>query len=230
MLLQKIKGITAVLTISVLFALFAFNLEQRFQAQNVSAKEFSYIIDAGHGIPDGGTSGKDGTTEQELNLAIALKVSEMLKNKSISHVLTRKDENSIYSEGTSIHAKKVSDIRERVAIAGKSPESPLISIHMNSYPDPDVQGIQVFYTNGNERAKKIADALQSAINAELQPNNTKVVKTISKNIYLFSHVENPSVLIECGFLSNPQDLAQLKTSEYQEKISTVIAEVLATHQ
>ena len=230
MLFQKIKGITAVLTISVLFALVAFNLEQRFETQNVAAKEYTYILDAGHGIPDGGTSGKDGTTEQELNLTIVLKVSELLKSKNISHILTRKDENSIYSEGTSIHAKKVSDIRERVAVAGKSPDSPLISIHMNSYPDPNVRGIQVFYTNGNERAKKIAEAMQSALNAQLQPNNTKVAKTISKNIYLFSHVENPSVLIECGFLSNSQDLAQLKSAEYQEEISAVIADVLATNQ
>lgn len=227
MLLNKIKGISAVFAISVLFALVAFNLQYRFQLKEASADETRYILDAGHGLPDGGTSGADGTTEQELNLAVTLKVSDALKSYSVPHILTRSDENSIFTEGETIHAKKVSDIRNRIAIAKENPAIPLISIHMNSYPDPSVRGIQVFYTADAPSAKALAEQLQLKFNSELQPENTKTVKTISKNIYLFSHIDNPSVLIECGFLSNSEELGKLKTAEYQEKLSALIAEVLA---
>ena len=228
MLLNKIKGITAVFSISILFTLVAFNLHYQYQPKSTSGDEIHYILDAGHGIPDGGTSGADGTAEQELNLAVTLKISDFLNEYQIPHILTRSDENSIYTEGKTIHAKKVSDIRNRIAIADKNPHIPLISIHMNSYPDSSVRGIQVFYSANDSRAKELAEDLQLAFNTELQPENTKTIKTISQNIYLFSHVENPSVLIECGFLSNSQDLAALKTPEYQEQVSKIIAEVLAT--
>ncbi len=230
MLLHKIKGITAVFMISLLFTLVAFNLRYQLQLQDTSAKQVQYILDAGHGIPDGGTSGVDGTTEQELNLAIALKVSDALKDRDIPHLMTRSDENSIYREGNTIHDKKVSDIRHRIEIAGEVPSAPLISIHMNSYPDPLVHGIQVFYKASDARSKQIAEALQLSFNTELQPDNTKTVKTISKNIYLFSHVENPAVLIECGFLSNKEDLKALQDSGYQEKLSQIIAMVLSASE
>lgn len=228
MLLNKIKGITAVFAISILFSLAAFNL--RYQYHLTSTDEIQYILDAGHGIPDGGAIGADGTTEQELNLALTLKISDKLNKKMISHVLTRSDENSIFTEGETIHAKKVSDIRNRIAVADETPEIPLISIHMNSYPDSTVEGIQVFYSADNEEAKKIAESLQLAFNTKIQPENTKTVKTISKNIYLFSHVRNPAILIECGFVSNSRELAALKTEEYQEKLSDVIAEVLVMQE
>ncbi len=227
MFLNKIKGISAVFAISIIFALAAFNLQYRVQLKETAVEEVQFILDAGHGIPDGGTSGSDGTTEQELNLAVTLKLSDALKSYSISHVLTRSDENSIYSEGETIHAKKVSDVRNRIAIAKENPAVPLISIHMNSYPDSSVHGIQVFYSDQDSRAKVLAEQLQLAFNTELQPENTKTLKTISKNIYLFSHIENPSVLIECGFLSNSEELERLKTAEYQEKLSALIANVLA---
>ena len=226
MLLRKIKGITAVFTICILFALVAAQLPHDFLSLNTSTKNIQYIIDAGHGIPDGGTVGADGTTEQELNLAIALKLSKELEKHMVNHILTRSDENSIFTEGETIHAKKVSDVRERIAIASKTPVTPVVSIHMNSYPSQSVRGIQVFYSEGNTEAKKLAEALQNAFNAQIQPDNTKTLKTISKNIYLFSHISNPSVLIECGFLTNPQELQKLKTEEYQETLAKLMAEVL----
>jgi len=228
-LLNKIKGVTSVFMISLLFALVAFNLQNQLQMK-ASSNELRYILDAGHGIPDGGTSGSDGTTEQELNLSITKKISNFLTEQNVSHLLTRTNENSIYTEGNTIHAKKVSDIRQRIAIADKTPAVPLISIHMNSYPDPSVHGIQVFYSENDPKAKGIAQALQLELNTQLQPQNTKNIKSISKNIYLFSHISNPSVLIECGFLSNSVDLSNLRSEDYQTKLSKIIAEVLAIQE
>ena len=230
MLLNKIKGITSVFIISFIFALIAFQIKEPMKDQITSSAETRYIIDAGHGVPDGGTVGKDGTTEQELNLAIALKVSSHLSQMGIGHQMTRTDENSIFTEGDTIHTKKVSDIRRRIAIAEENPKATLISIHMNSYPDKSVRGIQVFYSASDDVAKDLAQKIQDEFNQQLQPQNTKVIKTIPKNIYLFSHIENPSVLIECGFLSNDQELEHLKNEEYQNQITQIIADTLKNHQ
>ncbi len=226
MLLNKLKGIVAVFSICLVFTAVASKLPYFNMFQNTGNQQIQYIIDAGHGIPDGGAVGVDGTTEQELNLAISLKLAELLKNNKVSFKQTRLDENSIYTEGETIHAKKVSDVRQRIAIANKVPDIPFVSIHMNTYPNSNVHGIQVFYGDGNENARNIAQSLQQAFNQQIQPDNAKVIKPISKNIYLFSHIQNPSILIECGFISNGEELNKLKSEEYQENLARIIASVL----
>ena len=225
MLFRKIKGITIVFSICTVFALVATQI-QYFSTEHVSGKNISYIIDPGHGIPDGGAVGTDGTTEQELNLSIALKLSKCLKKAGISNLLTRSDENSIFKEGETIHQKKVSDIKQRIKIADTYSGTPLISIHMNTFPDQSVQGVQVFYSSNNERSMDLAQKIQKALNEKFQPNKPRVTKPIPSNIYLFSHIKNPSVIIECGFISNDNDLNLLKDQRYQENLADVIAAVL----
>ena len=225
MLCKKIKGITAVFTICALFTAVAMNVSHLF-VLGTSSAGVRYILDAGHGLPDGGAVGVDGAAGREMNLALIKKLSALLEQSSIAHILTRSDESSIYTEGNTIHAKKVSDIKQRITIANDNAEIPIISIHMNSFPDSTVHGIQVFYNEGNVQAKQIADALQAEFNTVIQPNNIKAVKTISKNVYLFSNISNPSILIECGFVSNREELNKLKTEEYQAEIANVIGKVL----
>ena len=100
---------------------------------------------------------------------------------------------------------------------------------MNSYPSNSVHGIQVFYSEGNTQAKELADLLQASFNNTVQPQNTKATKPISKNVYLFSHIENPSILIECGFVSNSEELNQLKSENYQQQLAKLIADVLGSY-
>ncbi len=226
MLLNKLKGIVAVFSICLVFTAVASKLPYFNMFQNTSNKQIQYIIDAGHGIPDGGAVGVDGTTEQELNLSISLKVGEILKKNKVSFKQTRLDNNSIFTEGETIHAKKVSDVRQRITIANEATDVPFVSIHMNTYPNSNVHGIQIFYGDGDEKARTIAQSLQEAFNQQIQPDNAKVIKPISKNIYLFSHIQNPSILIECGFISNGEELKKLKDEEYQNKLAEIIASVL----
>ncbi len=226
MLFRKIKGVTIVFSICAVFALVAAQI-QYFSSDHVSTKNVSYIIDAGHGIPDGGAVGKDGTTEQELNLSIALKLSKRLEKMGISNVLTRSDENSIFQEGETIHEKKVSDIKQRIKIANDYGSVPLISIHMNTFPDQSVKGIQVFYSSKNEQSMDLAQKMQTALNENFQPKKPRVIKPIPNNIYLFSHIDNPSIIIECGFISNDDELKLLKDNRYQENLADTIAAVLA---
>ena len=228
MLLRKIKGIISVFSVCLVFTLVAGYSTQWGLYQSTDGKEIDFIIDAGHGMPDGGAVAADGTTEQQLNLAIAQKLHAALNKNGAGTLMIREDESSVYSEGESIHAKKVSDIKNRVKLAKEFPDIPLISIHMNSYPDESVYGLQVFYKSGDEVSKKIATDIQTAINEKIQPQNPKTIKTISPNVYLFSHIENPSILIECGFLSNPKELNDLKSAEYQDKLANVIADCLVS--
>ena len=226
MLFRKIKGVTIVFSICAVFALLAAQI-QYFSTAHVSAKNIAFIIDPGHGIPDGGAVGVDGTTEQELNLAISLKLSKMLAQNGCPNVLTREDENSIYTEGESIHEKKVSDIKRRIEIANHYDKIPLISIHMNTYPSKNVSGIQVFYSSKNVSSTDLAQMMQNALNEAFQPDNPRVIKPIPNNIYLFSHIENPSIIIECGFISNKDELELLKDEIYQKNLAKVIADTLA---
>ena len=198
---------------------------------NISLETFSnskpiVIIDAGHGDPDGGAIGLDGTHEADLNLQIALKIKNQLSDKNINCILTRADVNSVYTSGDTIHQKKVSDIKKRVEIAKNNKDAVFLSIHMNTYQSQDVCGAQVFFKAKSAVSQNIANEIQNAINSRLQPDNQKKEKAIPSNVYLFKNIPNECVLVECGFLSNQNDLDNLKNENYQNKLSTVISEAL----
>lgn len=210
-------------SICLIFSFVAFGIPTKtlgFQANN---QAISLILDAGHGLPDGGAVGVSGITEQELNLEFVLKLSQILNEHSVTHVLTRSDENGLHSGEGTIHAKKVSDIKKRIAIANENGNVLFLSVHMNSFTDPSVSGIQVFYSNGS---KELAERMQDEFNRLIQPDNKKVSKEIPKSIYLFSHIDNPAILIECGFISNSEELHNLKSPDYQMKMMTIVADVL----
>lgn len=190
------------------------------------SSDIEVLIDAGHGNPDGGAVAPDGTTEADLNLAIAMKLNDSLAKNGIKCDMIRSSADSIYSEGNNIHSKKVSDTKNRVKIANKNKSALVVSIHMNTFPSQDVYGAQVFYKNNDEKSKLIADEIQNAINLKFQKENAKNIKQIPKNVYLFNHIENHCVLIECGFLTNRNELSKLKDEKYQKEIADAISEVL----
>ncbi len=219
------KTIFAVSLTVILFAIFC-QFALKSSVEIFSSNSVDVIIDAGHGDPDGGAVALDGTHESDINLQIALKIYNELKNKNINCILTRTDCNGIYTQGNSIHAKKVSDIRNRVEIANKNKDALFVSIHMNTFPSSDVCGAQVFYKPSSEISKDIANELQNVINLKFQTDNQKKLKTIPSNVYLFNHIENDCVLIECGFLTNQSDLDKLKNEDFQNNISKSIAETV----
>lgn len=187
--------------------------------------EITVIIDAGHGYPDGGAVAQDGTKESDLNLTYAKKIYEQLTDNGIKCIMTRSDEFCIADYGESIHEKKVSDTRNRVKIANRYPNALLLSVHMNTFPSEDVSGAQVFYKANGNISKSIANELQNVINSK-QQNSKRSIKPIPSNIYLFNHIQNECILIECGFLTNKIDLELLKNERYQDDIAKSISEVL----
>lgn len=191
------------------------------------------VIDAGHGGMDGGASAADGTTEQALNLAIAKAVQKEAKKYGVHTILTREDENGLYEKGQEEKRwTKVGDMKERKRIMEAAYPDLTLSIHLNHFlSDPKVRGAQVFYPDGGEGEEKetniaLAEALQAALNEKVNAGKDRIVLPKS-GIYLFRNVHKPILLVECGFLSNPSEAAELSSTAYQEKIAKVIIETVA---
>ncbi len=181
------------------------------------------VVDAGHGGVDGGATSCTGVLESQLNLEIALRLNDLLHLLGFETVMVRTTDISVYTEGESIAAKKVSDLKNRVKLVNDLENSILVSIHQNIFPDSRYSGAQVFYNDTNTR--HLAQALQNAFKT-LDPGSTRTCKK-AQGVYLMQHIQRPGLLVECGFLSNPQEEAKLRSPEYQILLCCAIGSVLS---
>lgn len=173
----------------------------------------------GHGIPDEGAEVGDGTTEAETNLKIALKLQNLLEQSGCTVILTRSDENSIYDiDSKTLKQKKISDIRNRVKIGNESSADIFVSIHLNKIPQQQYDGWQTFYNEESEEGKRLATLIQSNLNDAIQKENNRVASKI-ENIYIINNVEIPTTIVECGFLSNPEERKNLLNDSYQNRLA-----------
>ncbi len=187
------------------------------------SKPYTVVVDAGHGEPDGGAIGINGTIEKDINLEIALKLQEVLESRGVRVVMTRADDNSICdSSAKTLHEKKVSDMHNRLEIINTSGADLFLSIHMNSFSDPKSGGLHVFYSRNHPEAEETAVMIQESI-AELTGAKTHTVKTASDTLFLMKNPVPPAILIECGFISNPKEEELLNDDDYQSKIAFSIA-------
>ena len=171
------------------------------------------------GGEDGGAVSKNGVSEAHINLQISLKIKKLLEQSGAKVVLTRSDDNAIYDEGKkTLKEKKVSDIKNRVKIGNNSSADIFVSIHLNKIPQSQYYGWQTFYKKQSKDGKKLANCIQNNLNQAIQKENKRVPLEIN-NIYIIEHVEIPTCIVECGFLSNPEEEKQLQTDEYQEKLA-----------
>jgi N-acetylmuramoyl-L-alanine amidase len=182
------------------------------------------VIDPGHGGADGGAVAADGTTEAQINLSVSLKLREVLRLAGIDVLMTREEDISVHSpEAATLREQKISDIHNRAALVSDTPNALLISIHQNSLPQvKSVHGAQVFY-NTAEGSESLARALQEDLNTYVNTHRAKEVKKIDTSIYLMNHIDAPGILVECGFLSNEAETAQLRQEDYQLKLAVLIA-------
>ena len=190
---------------------------------------FTVVCDAGHGSPDGGAVADDGTQEKDINLAITTKLVESLEGMGIQAVVTREGDSGIYDENaTTIRQKKVDDMHKRLDIINKSGANLFLSIHMNSFTDTSARGIHIFYANENEDTIKLAEEIQRSI-VGITNAKSHDIKHANTSLYLMKNAKIPSILIECGFMSNPQEAQLLKQEEYQAKIAWAIASAVKKH-
>lgn len=179
------------------------------------------IIDPGHGGVDGGATSCTGVLESTFNLDIALRLNDMMHLLGMKTVLIRDTDRSVYTQGETIAQKKVSDLRERERIINQTKNALVISIHQNTFPDAQYWGPQVFYAN-TDGSKELAMFLQSTLQTGLTPNNNRKSKQ-AKGVYLMEHIKCTGILLECGFLSNPEEEARLRNEKYQKELCAVVA-------
>ena len=183
------------------------------------------VLDAGHGKPDEGAVGIYGTTEEAINLKITLKLKALLEEGGAQVILTRSDENGIYSsECTTIKSKKVSDIKNRVKIGNTEGVDIFVSIHLNKFEQEKYRGWQAFYQQNSEDSKALATYIQEGLNGEITEYKNERVPLKLSNIYIMDNVKAPTVTIECGFLSNKEEAKLLEEDEYQSRLAWGIFE------
>ena len=180
------------------------------------------VLDPGHGGEDGGAVSANGVRESGLNLEISLRTRDLLRFLGIPVVMTRETDLSIHSpEAVTVSEKKISDLKNRVALVSDTENPILVSIHQNMFAESKYYGTQLFYAD-SDPSRQLAEELQALFAAELDPSNHRRAKPC-ENVYLLSRISCPGVLVECGFLSNPKEEALLQSAEYQKKLAAVLA-------
>lgn len=180
------------------------------------------VLDAGHGGLDSGAVGATGVLEKDVNLSIVLALRDMFEMSGFEVVLTRDEDISIYDPGVEgIRNQKLNDMDNRLAIIQKYPDSIFLCIHQNNFTDPKYFGGQMFYNNNNPQNRTLAQIMQNKF-AQLQPGNGREIKLTGEELFLLKSNKNPSLMIECGFLSNPEEEQKLSTWEYQQKVAFTI--------
>ncbi len=206
---------------SIIISISFLNSNESIETSSIPSSNHIVILDAGHGIPDGGAVANDGTSEESINLSIVLKLQKLLESSNTTVILTRSDENGIYDSNSK--KLKRSDLINRVKLANSSNADIFVSIHLNKINLSDCSGWQSFYQKNNENSKKLAKFIQDNLNNTIEKNNKREILPLSGK-YIMDNVTIPTVTIECGFLSNSNELNNLKSNEYQEKLAWGIYE------
>ena len=209
-------------------ALWLLSIEKRNEASASTTPRQSRVIvlDAGHGGEDAGAIAPDGTLEKDLNLKIASLVRVLCELNGKSVVMTREDDRLLYDYFGDLDNykghKKEYDLKNRVKIASQYENYTFVSIHMNKFSQVKYSGLQIYYSKNCSESELLARRIQNMTKSYLQPTNNRPIQQADSSIYVLNKLEGPSVLIECGFLSNEAELASLKSEEYQARLSLVI--------
>lgn len=191
-------------------------------AASASADKPVIVLDAGHGGLDSGAVGPTGVLEKDINLSIVLTLRDMFEMSGFQVVLTRDEDISIHDPGIEgIRNQKLNDMDNRLEIIQSYPDSIFLCIHQNNFTDPQYSGAQMFYNNNNPKNRTLAQIMQNRF-VQLQPSNGREIKLAGNELFLLKTNKNPSLMIECGFLSNPDEEQNLSTWEYQQKVAFTI--------
>ncbi len=192
--------------------------------------EPTIVIDAGHGGEDGGAISISGAIESHINLAIALRMDQIFGLYGMDSILLRDQDISLHdSSAQTLRQKKVSDLKNRVSTIQNIENPVVISIHQNTFTNSKYSGAQVFYANG-ELSKPLAQFIQDRLREKIDSDNNRKPVAVPKTVYLMNHITCKAILVECGFLSNPQEDALLQTDEYQTKLAVTLSGAYLNYQ
>ena len=210
----------------ILISSFIVLMISAFSKLTVSTTNVSYskplpaiVIDAGHGGEDGGAVSSEGIFEKDINLKIANTTADFFRFMGFKVTQTRNTDIMLDSGEDTIRARKVSDMKKRLEIFNADTSNIILSIHQNKFTESKYYGTQIFYSPNHQNSNALAESIKHTVITLLQPENTRECKKADGNIYLLKNTTNPAVIIECGFLSNPDELSKLLTEKYRQQIS-----------
>ncbi len=181
------------------------------------------IIDPGHGGEDGGAVASDGTLEADLNLSVSQRLEMIAVFFGVGVVKTRDGTEIAYPDSAkTVKARKTADQRARLELISSLPDAVLISVHQNKYTSPGPRGAQVFYS-GTEGSRELAEKAQELIRALPEGASDRTAMPVSDNVFIMNNAPCTAVLAECGFISNPDELALLKSDKHQIRLAAVLA-------
>lgn len=217
------KKIELGMTVILLFTAFILSRKEAISAvESKMAKtvnENCIVIDAGHGGDDPGKIGINGSLEKDINLVIAYKLKSLLENQDYEVVMTRTTADGLYTPGTK--NMKVEDMQNRCQIITETMPVFTVSIHQNSYPEEYVKGAQVFFYGQSKEGEKLANKIQESLVTRLDPENHRIEKA-NESYYLLKKTPTPTVIVECGFLSNQREAELLNEETYQDKVAYAV--------
>lgn len=211
---RKTKLLMAVVLVSSAFFM-GKTLSVYVSGSHIEKGEKVVILDAGHGQSDSGKIGVNGKEEKDINLSIAKKVERKLKKQRIVVKMTR-------TEDKELDDTKIGDMKERVELINGTKPNLAVSIHQNSYTQEEIKGAQVFYFTHSKEGKEAAEIMQEMFRL-FDKENKRVCKG-NNTYYMLKKTEVPTIIVECGFLSNWEEAEKLSTKEYQEKVAQVICD------
>ncbi len=216
---KKVELVVLILLLAGLLAV-SRNLEKYVSSGKVRDAETTVVIDAGHGDQDPGKIGVNDALEKDVNLQIAKRIKKLLEKKNIKVIMTREDDTTLARDGGG--SQKVQDMKARVELINKTKPNLAVSIHQNSYPEESVHGAQVFYFTHSAEGERAAGIMQKALLA-VDPENTRQEKA-DDGYYLLRRTEVPTIIVECGFLSNREEAGKLVDKEYQKKVAEAVVQ------
>ncbi len=216
---KKVELVFLILLLAGLIAV-SRKLEKYVSSGKVRDVETTVVIDAGHGDQDPGKIGVNDALEKDVNLQIAKKIKKLLEKKKIKVIMTREDDTTLAREGGG--SQKVQDMKARVELINETKPNLAVSIHQNSYPEESVHGAQVFYFTHSAEGERAAGIMQKALLA-VDPENSRQEKA-DDGYYLLRRTEAPTIIVECGFLSNREEAGKLVDKEYQKKVAEAVVQ------
>ncbi|AOY55151.1 N-acetylmuramoyl-L-alanine amidase CwlD [Clostridium perfringens] len=218
--MKKIMKIVAIMMLSFLV------LNISLLKVNAEENNKVIVIDPGHGGIDGGAKSENGVIEKDINLSISLKTKAALESKGYKVIMTRSEDVGLYTEGKKVREKKIEDLGNRVKIKKENKCDAFISIHQNMFPQKNCKGAQVWSAN-NEPSQKLGKIIQQKFKEEVDQNNKREAKVAKKEYKILNDgYEGASVIVECGFLSNPEECELLGKEDYQNKIANTLANAI----
>ncbi len=216
------------LLLSMIHLFYRFDEKKSLQSLADTARDTrpAVILDAGHGGVDSGAVSVWGEEEKHLNLSVAKKIGAFLEAGGVQVIYTRMEDTLLTSGKTS--SRKMGDLMGRVDVAETFPEAVFISIHMNTLPIEKYNGLQVFFDDNNKANRQLAETIQNDVKTLLQSENHREIKEANGKIYILDRINNPAVLVECGFLSNKEEAKLLSNEEYQNKLAFVLSRSILT--